>query len=79
MPASNEKDLRDIPDEVRSQMKFTFVTNMEQVFAAALLPTPEPVLADARTEPDAPVDEEDNDLDRLPADVAAETEPQAQV
>jgi ATP-dependent Lon protease len=79
MPATNEKDLRDIPDEVRGQMKFTFVKNMDDVFAATLLPSPEPLLADVRTEPDAPVDEEDNDLERLPADIAAETEPQAQV
>ena len=79
MPATNEKDLRDIPDEVRGQMKFTFVKNMDEVFAATLLPSREPLLADVRTEPDAPVDEEDNNLERLPADIAAETEPQAQV
>jgi len=52
---------------------------MEEVFASVLLPAPEPLLADARTEPDAPVDEEDDDLERLPADIAAVTEPQAQV
>jgi ATP-dependent Lon protease len=36
LPKRNEKDLRDIPDEVRSQMKLVLVENMDQVLAAAL-------------------------------------------
>ncbi len=37
MPAGNQKDLRDIPDEVRAHMAFTFVSTMEEVFRLALL------------------------------------------
>jgi hypothetical protein len=54
MPSSNEKDLRDIPDEVRNSMKFTFAADMDDVLRVALLPQPEPPLVDAATEPDAP-------------------------
>jgi ATP-dependent Lon protease len=56
MPRSNEKDLRDIPAEVRDAMKFTFVADMDDVLREALLPVPEAPLADALTEPDAPKD-----------------------
>jgi len=38
LPRSNEKDLRDVPDEVRANMVFTFVATMEEVFRIALLP-----------------------------------------
>ena len=56
MPKNNEKDLRDIPAEVRAAMKFTFVTTMDDVLREALLPAPETPLADALSEPDAPLD-----------------------
>jgi ATP-dependent Lon protease len=36
LPKRNEKDLRDIPDEVRTQMKLVLVENTDQVLAAAL-------------------------------------------
>src|SRR5690242_9794941 len=45
LPKSNEKDLRDIPDEVRENMAFTFVQTMDEVMRVALLP--------AATEPPA--------------------------
>jgi ATP-dependent Lon protease len=38
MPASNEKDLRDIPEEVRNHMTFRFVERMDEVLKIALLP-----------------------------------------
>jgi hypothetical protein len=38
LPKSNEKDLRDVPDEVRANMVFTFVNSMDDVFRLALLP-----------------------------------------
>src|SRR5687768_176834 len=38
LPKSNEKDLRDVPDEVRANMKFTFVQGMDEVLRLALLP-----------------------------------------
>ena len=38
MPKSNEKDLRDVPQEVRDHMVFTFVDRMDEVLHLALLP-----------------------------------------
>jgi ATP-dependent Lon protease len=38
LPKSNEKDLRDVPDEVRANMAFTFVQAMDEVLRLALLP-----------------------------------------
>src|SRR5690348_1730118 len=38
MPKSNEKDLRDVPDEVRKNMVFTFVATMDEVLRLAMLP-----------------------------------------
>src|SRR5438874_4432046 len=38
MPKANEKDLRDVPEEVRKNMAFTFVDRMDEVLHLALLP-----------------------------------------
>src|ERR687896_549896 len=38
LPKSNEKDLRDVPDEVRQNMAFTFAQSMDEVLRLALLP-----------------------------------------
>jgi ATP-dependent Lon protease len=38
LPKSNEKDLRDVPDEVRANTTFTFVQGMDEVLRLALLP-----------------------------------------
>jgi ATP-dependent Lon protease len=38
IPRSNEKDLRDVPDEVKKQIAFTFVSNMDEVLRLALMP-----------------------------------------
>jgi len=46
LPKSNEKDLRDLPDEVREGMAFTFVQAMDEVLRLALLPPPPHPLAD---------------------------------
>jgi ATP-dependent Lon protease len=40
LPKANEKDLRDVPDEVRANMVFTFAQGMDEVLRFALLPTP---------------------------------------
>src|SRR3954471_2708993 len=56
MPASNEKDLRDVPDEVKKQVTFTFVATMDEVLRLALMQP---------TEGDAPPDERP-DLPELP-------------
>ena len=46
LPKSNEKDLRDLPNEVREGMAFTFVQAMDEVLRLALLPPPPHPLAD---------------------------------
>jgi ATP-dependent Lon protease len=46
LPKGNEKDLRDVPPEVRANMAFTFAATMDEVLRLALLPAPEPELAD---------------------------------
>jgi ATP-dependent Lon protease len=38
LPAANEKDLRDIPAEVRSAVQFRCVGTMDEVLEAMLLP-----------------------------------------
>jgi ATP-dependent Lon protease len=51
LPKANEKDLRDVPPEVRTNMQFTFVANMDDVLRLTLLPAPGRsgvVLADQR-------------------------------
>jgi ATP-dependent Lon protease len=48
MPTTNEKDLRDIPDEVREKMAFTFVSTMDEVIHLMLLQPAGPVLADSQ-------------------------------
>jgi ATP-dependent Lon protease len=47
MPATNEKDLRDIPDEVREHMKFTFASTMDEVLHLMLLTKSSAELADS--------------------------------
>jgi ATP-dependent Lon protease len=50
LPAGNKKDLREVPDEVRQNMAFTFVSTMDEVLRLALLPkTSSP--GDQATEP----------------------------
>jgi ATP-dependent Lon protease len=39
-PKRNEKDLPDIPREVRDTLKFHFVENIDQVLKIALMPAP---------------------------------------
>jgi ATP-dependent Lon protease len=51
LPKSNEKDLRDIPDEVKSYMNFRFVERMDEVFKLALLPPASETLADREESP----------------------------
>jgi len=54
LPKGNQKDLRDIPDEVKQHMAFTFVSTMDDVLRHALLPRPnyaQPADVAAATEP----------------------------
>jgi ATP-dependent Lon protease len=46
MPKSNERDLREVPDEVRANMAFTFVQTMDEVLRLTLLPRAEGTIAD---------------------------------
>ena len=43
LPRKNEKDLRDIPQEIRKQMKLILVDSMDQVLEAALRRKPQPL------------------------------------
>ncbi|HEX7430797.1 MAG TPA: endopeptidase La, partial [Candidatus Limnocylindrales bacterium] len=57
LPHKNEKDLRDIPDEIRKQIKLILVDNMDQVLEAALRRKPaalkaEPAKAEGGKEPE---------------------------
>jgi ATP-dependent Lon protease len=54
LPKSNEKDLRDVPEEVKKNMAFTFVEKMDEVLHLALLPPVSDTLADqVQPEPSA--------------------------
>jgi len=44
-PKKNEKDLRDIPEEIRKQMKLVPVESMDQVLETALRRRPKPLVA----------------------------------
>jgi ATP-dependent Lon protease len=47
MPKGNEKDVRDVPQEVRDKMAFTFAATMDEVLHLALLPHADTHPADA--------------------------------
>jgi ATP-dependent Lon protease len=44
IPSENEKDLAEIPDNVKSGLKIVPVSNVEEVLKIALVHTPEPIL-----------------------------------
>jgi ATP-dependent Lon protease len=46
LPRKNEKDLVDIPDEIRKSIKLILVDSMEQVLEAALRRKPKPLVAE---------------------------------
>ena len=49
VPRKNEKDLRDIPDEIRKQIKIVLVDSMDQVLETALRRRPKPLPATPTT------------------------------
>jgi ATP-dependent Lon protease len=79
LPKKNEKDLRDIPEEIRKQIKLVLVDNMDQVLEAALRRKPVPLSADPvkpagggkesdkDPEPEAPVRRHFPPVDQPPA------------
>lgn len=56
LPKGNEKDVRDVPQEVRDKMAFTFANTMDEVFHLALLPKPDAHHADSAPLSDDPAD-----------------------
>jgi ATP-dependent Lon protease len=66
MPKSNEKDLRDVPDEVRKNMSFVFVERMDEVLRFALLEPVSDELADeVQPEPSAGIAGSTTPADRV--------------
>ncbi len=56
LPKDNEKDLPEVPENLRNVMKLHFAENMDQVLAIALeRPLPQLQVADEATQPIAPV------------------------
>src|SRR6186997_707464 len=51
VPRKNEKDLRDIPDEIRKQIKIVLVDSMDQVLETALRRRPKPLPATPTPKP----------------------------
>jgi ATP-dependent Lon protease len=49
IPRKNEKDLRDIPDEIRKQIKIVLADSMDQVLETALRRRPKPLPATPKT------------------------------
>lgn len=43
VPSDNEKDVEDIPDYIRKDLKFVFVKHMDEVLTEALIGSPHPV------------------------------------
>ncbi|HJW21088.1 MAG TPA: endopeptidase La, partial [Candidatus Limnocylindrales bacterium] len=58
IPRKNEKDLRDIPDEIRKQLKIVLVDSMDQVLDHALRRRPKPLAASKGQGPKGSPDEE---------------------
>ena len=61
MPKANEKDLRDVPDEAKKQMSFTFVARMDEVLRLALLdPQPDDAAIAGERVVDSPAESSSN-------------------
>ncbi len=66
MPKSNEKDLREVPDEVRKNMNFIFVDRMDEVLHLALLrPAAEELADHPETEPTTGITPPSEPADRI--------------
>ncbi|MBA3738351.1 MAG: endopeptidase La [Actinobacteria bacterium] len=67
LPRKNEKDLRDVPDEIRKQIKLVLADSMEQVLTAALRRKPKPLVAEPPKiiEGDKPLDPEPDGESRV--------------
>ncbi|HET7464617.1 MAG TPA: S16 family serine protease, partial [Longimicrobium sp.] len=54
LPSGNQRDLRDVPEDVRTAMTFHYVERMDQVFDVALMGEPRPVRDTPPPSADAP-------------------------
>ena len=54
LPRKNDKDLRDVPDEIRKQIKLVLVDSMDQVLETALRRRPKPLVRAAVAEGERP-------------------------
>jgi ATP-dependent Lon protease len=54
IPRKNEKDIRDIPDEIRKQLKIVLADSMDQVLETALRRRPKPLPATPKTATNEP-------------------------
>ena len=66
IPIENEKDLQDIPEQVRSAMEFTPVSHLDEVLELALRPVDGGPLFRS-TPKDAPEPDEAGDSEEVPA------------
>ena len=48
LPRRNERDLEDVPEDLRRQLKFVFVDDAEEVLRHALTPAAQPVAGGVR-------------------------------
>ena len=68
LPRKNEKDLRDIPDEIRKSMKLVLVDSMDQVLETALRRRPKALVVEEPpkvVKPSDPLSEEPERSDRV--------------
>jgi ATP-dependent Lon protease len=67
LPRKNEKDLRDIPEEIRKSIKLILVDSMEQVLEAALRRKPKALVAEPPkvVTGDKPIDEQPEKEERV--------------
>jgi ATP-dependent Lon protease len=64
LPRKNEKDLRDIPDEIRKSMKLVLVDSMEQVLETALRRKPKALVIEEPAKVVKPGDSPSGDPER---------------
>jgi ATP-dependent Lon protease len=65
IPTENEKDLADIPDNVKSEMEIIPVSTMDEVLARALVRAPTPIEWSEEDEPVAATPAEDGDAETV--------------
>jgi ATP-dependent Lon protease len=67
IPQENEKDLADVPDEIKKEMKITCVERLDQVLEIALARAPTPLTEEQREEDEKRLAEQREQL-RVPSE-----------